>query len=157
SPAMAVITNIDYEHMESYGSFDNLQQAFVDFANKVPFYGAVVACADDAEGARVLPRITKRVVPYGIESPAAESRGRDVEVGAFGSRCAVHRGERPLGSLTLPVPGRHNLQNALAAVAVADKLRVPFEVITSTLAEFQGAERRFQRCGEAAGVLVVDD
>jgi UDP-N-acetylmuramate--alanine ligase len=157
SPAMAVITNIDHEHMESYGSFEALQQAFVDFANKATFYGAVVACADDDEVSKVVPRMTKRVVTYGIDAAGAHIRGSQVEIGAFGSRCLVSRGQTSLGSLTVQVPGRHNLLNALAAVAVADELRVPFDVVASTLAEFQGAERRFQRYGEAGGVLVIDD
>ncbi len=123
----------------------------------MPFYGAVIACADDAEVSKVLPRMTKRVVTYGIDTPGAGIRGAQVEVGAFGTRCIVSRGDTVLGPLDVHVPGRHNLLNALAAVAVADKLRVPFEVIASTLAEFQGAERRFQRYGEVAGVLVIDD
>jgi UDP-N-acetylmuramate--alanine ligase len=160
-PAIAVITNIDREHMESYGSFEDLQQAFVDFANKVPFYGAVVACADDKHLAPVIAKAKRRVVTYGLESPTADIVGTDIELGAFGGRCVVRRtGDRAgemVGELTMPVPGRHNLQNALAAVTVAEQVGIEFAKVASALAEFQGAERRFQRYGEPGGVLVIDD
>jgi UDP-N-acetylmuramate--alanine ligase len=159
-PSMAVVTNVDYEHMESYASFAALQQAFADFANKVPFYGAVIACADDPHLAPVLPRIRKRLVTYGFDQ-AAHVRGADIELGAFGGRCTVHRragdGTERLGTIELSVPGRHNLQNALAAAAVAGELGLDFEPVARALAAFEGAERRFERHGEAAGVLVVDD
>jgi UDP-N-acetylmuramate--alanine ligase len=155
-PSIAVMTNIDQEHMESYGSFAELQQAFADFGNKVPFYGTVVACADDPSLAAVIPRFTRRVVTYGFGGHA-HITGTDVELGAFGGRCAVHRqradgGER-LGLLELQVPGRHNLLNA----AVCDRLGIAFEQVAAALRDFQGAERRFERHGEAGGVLVVDD
>jgi UDP-N-acetylmuramate--alanine ligase len=165
SPTIAVITNIDQEHMESYGSFDDLQQAFVTFANKVPFYGAVVACADDPHVSALLPRLTRRVVTYGLSSPDADIVGTGVELGPFGGRCTVNRrsgtGGRstlvPMGELQLAAPGRHNLQNALAAVAVASEVGAEFAAVQSALAEFTGAERRFERHGEADGVLLVDD
>ena len=161
SPAIAVITNIDHEHMESYGSFADLQQAFVDFANKVPFYGAVVACADDRHLAPVLGKLRRRVVTYGLENPSADFVATELRLGSFGGRCSVHRraagGTTELGQLQLPVPGRHNLQNALAVVAVADQLGVEFSKVASALAEFQGAERRFERYDERDGVLVIDD
>ena len=164
-PTIAVLTNIDHEHMESYGSFADLQQAFVEFANKVPFYGSVVACADEPDLAAVLPRVNRRVVTYGLNEGPAEAgpsvRGVDVELGAFGGRCVVYRGDgsnrERLGALQLSIPGRHNLQNALAAVAVADRLGIDFSHVASALADFRGAERRFERRGEAGGVLVVDD
>ena len=161
SPSVAVITNIDREHMENYGSFDDLQQAFVDFANRVPFYGAVVLCADDAHLAAVMPRLTRRVITYGLETPDALIVGTNVRLGAFGGRVSVHRRHRdvlvPLGELELRVPGRHNILNALAAVAVADELGVEFHTAAEALATFQGAERRFERHGEADGVTVIDD
>jgi UDP-N-acetylmuramate--alanine ligase len=160
-PSIAVVTNIDREHMENYSGFDDLQNAFVEFANRVPFYGAVVACADDPNLAPVLPRINRVLVTYGIESPAAHVIATDVELGSFGGRCVVHRrrGEtvERMGALELLVPGRHNIQNALAAVAVADRLGLDFARVASALGGFHGAERRFERHGEAAGVLVVDD
>jgi UDP-N-acetylmuramate--alanine ligase len=160
-PAVAVVTNIDHEHMESYESFAALQQAFADFGNKVPFYGAVVACADDAHLAPVIARLRRRVITYGLDSPGAAFVGSEVELGSFGGRCVVTRrtadGSERLGTLELAVPGRHNLQNALAAVAAAEWVGVEFARVAETLAGFHGAERRFERHGEAAGVLVVDD
>jgi UDP-N-acetylmuramate--alanine ligase len=159
-----VVTNIDREHMDAYGGFADLEQAFVDFAEKVPFYGAVVASADDPGLARVLPRLTRRVITYGIEAPDAEIRAIDVALEGFGARAVVRRrdvhgtgDERVLGPLTLDVPGRHSVSNALAAVAVGLELDVPFPVIASALADFRGAERRFERRGVVGGVTVVDD
>ncbi len=179
-PSIAVVTNIDHEHMDSYGSFADLQHAFVEFANKVPFYGNVVACAEDPHVAAILPRVTRGLLTYGLidgalahdaqgtdaegtdaEGAAPMLVGSDVELGAFGGRCQVHRrgtsGLTHLGQLELAVPGRHNLQNALAAVAVGECLDVDFARVAAALARFHGAERRFERVGEAAGVLIVDD
>jgi UDP-N-acetylmuramate--alanine ligase len=160
-PSIAVVTNIDHEHMESYGTFPALQQAFADFANKVPFYGAVVACADDPSLAAVFPRLQRRLVTYGLASRDAEYVGSAVELGAFGGRCVVerrtHEGVEHLGNLELVVPGRHNLQNALAAVAVGQFVGLDFARIAAALHAFHGAERRFERHGEANGVMVIDD
>jgi UDP-N-acetylmuramate--alanine ligase len=165
SPTVAVVTNIDREHMEAYGGFDDLQQAFVDFANKVPFYGAVVACADDPEVARILPRLTRRATTYGIEAPDVIVGAADVALEGFGSTCTVVQrnahdrsaAAQPLGRLRLQVPGRHSVLNALAAVAVGIELGVPFDVIASALDEFTGAERRFEVRGVVNGITVVDD
>jgi UDP-N-acetylmuramate--alanine ligase len=160
-PAIAVITNIDHEHMENYGSFTDLQQAFADFANKAPFYGGVVACADDENLAPVLAKVRRRLTTYGLDNADADVVGTDVQLGGFGGRCIVHRrresGTYRLGELRVPVPGRHNLLNALAAVAVAEQVGVEFPKVVSALEDFQGAERRFQRHGEAGGVLIIDD
>lgn len=160
-PSIAVITNIDYEHMENYASFAELQQAFADFANKVPFYGDVIACADDPHLAPVLPRIKRRLTTYGLDTADAHVVGTDVQVGAFGARCVVHRRRagalERLGVLELSVPGRHNLQNALAAAAAAGQLGLGFTEVADALRAFEGAERRFERHGEANAVVVVDD
>lgn len=161
SPSIAVITNVDREHMESYGSFEDLQQAFLAFARRVPFYGAVVACADDLPLASLLPQLTRRVVTYGLRTPDASFVATDVELGAFGARAVVSRNQHGtllrLGELALAVPGRHNLLNALAALAVAEELGVEFQVAADALRSFQGAERRFEKHGEADGVTVIDD
>jgi UDP-N-acetylmuramate--alanine ligase len=166
SPAIAVITNVDHEHMEAYGTWDALQQAFVDFANKVPFYGAVIACADDEPVRELIPRITRRVTTYGLEGGAAYPgitvAGHDVSLEAFGSRCLVRyqaagQEDELLGELRLRVPGRHNLLNALGATAVGLEVGLRFGQIAAGLAEFSGAERRFQLRGEAGGVMVIDD
>ena len=160
-PSIAVITNIDREHMENYGSFAELQQAFADFANKVPFYGAVVACVDDPNVEQVLPRIQRRLLTYGLDNPSAHFAGLNVEVGTFGGRCVVYQrraasAER-LGVVEVSLPGRHNLQNAMAAVAVASQIGLPFDDIAAALKTFEAPERRFERYGEVGGVLVVDD
>jgi UDP-N-acetylmuramate--alanine ligase len=162
SPAIGVMTNIDREHMESYGSWDALQQAFADFANKVPFYGAAVACVDDRAVRELLPRITRRVITYGFEGHGASIEGRDMALKAFGSECRVRlgapsRAATEAGLLRLRVPGRHNLLNALGAVAVGLEVGVPFGRIAAALEEFRGAERRFELRGEERGVMVVDD
>jgi UDP-N-acetylmuramate--alanine ligase len=160
-PSIAVMTNIDHEHMDSYGSFADLQQAFADFANKVPFYGGVVACADDPSLAAVFPRLKRKLVTYGLQSREATYAGSSVELGAFGGRCFVEKrvphGLERLGTLELVVPGRHNLENALAAIAVGEMVGLDFARVAETLRGFHGAERRFERHGEAGGVLVVDD
>jgi UDP-N-acetylmuramate--alanine ligase len=159
SPSIAVITNIDHEHMESYGTWDNLQQAFADFADKVPFYGAVIACIDDVPVRELTTRLTRRVISYGLD--AGDVAGIDMRLQAFGSSCTVVQrsaiGRERLGELHLTVPGRHNVLNALAATAVGLEVGVPFTKIAAALGEFRGAERRFQTRGEANGVLVVDD
>ena len=165
-PTVAVITNIDYEHLENYGSFDDLQQAFVDFANKVPFFGAVVCCADDAHLASVTGRMNRRVVTYGMSS-SADVTATDVVLGPMRVTATVKRRARraddaaktlaTLGQLELGVPGHHNLLNALATVAVGLELGVPFERLAPGLKEFRGAERRFDVRGEPRGILVVDD
>jgi len=160
SPSIAVITNIDREHMESYGTWENLQQAFGDFANKVPFYGAVIACADDRPVRELLPALTRRVITYGFAD--ADVTGVDMQLEAFGSTCSVRvkregAGIETAGRLRLRVPGRHNALNAIAAVAVGLEVGIPFVKIASALEEFRGAERRFQTRGEVEGIMVVDD
>jgi UDP-N-acetylmuramate--alanine ligase len=162
SPAIALITNLDREHMESYGSWENLQQAFVEFANKVPFYGAIVACADDPAVRELIPRLTRRVITYGFTGSSANIAGENMRLEAFGSACDVvaERNDAAvahLGSLRLRVPGRHNLLNALGAVAVGLEAGVTFDRIAAALEEFRGADRRFQMRGEEQGVMVVDD
>ena len=164
-PTVAVITNIDYEHLENYGGFDDLRQAFVDFANRVPFYGAVVCCADDEHVSRAIGQMTRRVITYGM-SESADITALDVTLGPMSVTATVmQRQHRPdavptmttLGRLELQVPGHHNLLNALAAVAVGVEIGVPFERLAPGLHEFKGAERRFEIRGESHGVLVVDD
>jgi UDP-N-acetylmuramate--alanine ligase len=162
SPSIAVITNVDREHLDHYGNYERLCEAFVEFANRVPFYGAVVACADDPELTRLVPQMTRRIVTYGLDAEDAEIRGVEARLEAFGAFCRVRRrtgkaGGEALGELRLRVPGRHNLLNALATVAVGLDLGLRFDTIAGALSSFAGAERRFQRLGEVAGVMVVDD
>jgi UDP-N-acetylmuramate--alanine ligase len=168
TPSVAVVTNVDQEHLESYRDFEDLQQAFVAFANRVPFYGTVVACADDGCLRQLLPAMTRRVITYGLEAPDAHYLGVDVSGAGLDWRCSVvrdprragsgeHGGPVTLGQIVLHVPGRHNLQNALAAVAVGLELGVPFEGIAAALDGFKGAERRFEDHGEARGIRVIED
>jgi UDP-N-acetylmuramate--alanine ligase len=159
SPAIAVVTNIDREHLDAYGSFAGLVDAFGQFADRVPFYGAVVACLDDPAVSALIPRLARRTITYGF-SEAADVHGFDAESDGVSGRCRVRvraGGAAREGQLRLSVPGRHNLQNALAAVAVGLELDVPIERALDALEEFQGVERRYQRRGESGGVRVVDD
>jgi UDP-N-acetylmuramate--alanine ligase len=162
SPTFAVVTNIDHEHMESYGTFENLIDAFVQFGNKVPFYGAVIACIDDPVVAALLPRLSRRVITYGF-SEHADVRGEGATSDGRTARCQVRtftssaRDTAERGELVIGVPGRHNLLNALAATAMGRELGVPFERIVEALRGFHGAERRYQVRGVVSDVTVVDD
>ena len=162
SPTIAVVTNIDHEHLDAYGSFEHLVDAFVAFADRVPFYGAIVACLDDGPLASVLPRLKRRVITYGFHE-GAEVRGLDPSTDGRSSSCGVRFDVRGVpdgvgaGRLTLAVPGLHNLQNALAAIATALEVGVPFATAVEALARFRGAERRYDVRGTANGVTVVDD
>ena len=162
SPTIAVVTNIDREHMDAYGSFDRLVDAFAAFADRVPFYGAVIACADDAPVRSLVPRLTRRIVTYGFADDA-NVRGLDPVTDGRSGRCHVRYrvpglpGGEGEGELRLAVPGRHNLQNALAAIAVGLEIGQPFDRTSPALAEFHGAERRYQVRGVERGVTVVDD
>jgi UDP-N-acetylmuramate--alanine ligase len=160
-PRVAVVTNIDYEHLESYRSFDGLVEAFGRFAESVPPNGTAVLCTDDPHVAKLAPTLAAPVLSYGIDDSGAVIGARNVELAGDGSRATIVRRqanrEAVLGTLTLGVPGRHNVLNALAAVAVGLHQRVGFRTIASALAEFRGAERRFERKGEVNGRIVVDD
>ena len=156
APVIAVVTNIDPEHMEHYGRFDALQDAFTRFANCVPFWGLSVLCLDHPGVQSIIPLLTRRYTTYGFASQA-DLVASDIEAHSEGMRFQVrHRGES-LGTLNIGLPGRHNVQNALATVAVAQELDVPFDRVAEALASFVGIERRFELKGEVAGVRVVDD
>ena len=160
SPEIAVITSVDDEHLDTYGSMPEIEKAFAAFAARVPPAGCVVACADDARLRRVLRAAPAPVLSYGINEPSASVRAHGVTLAAAGSRCriAVRTGPaRGDVELMLRVPGRHNLQNALAAMTVAVRLRLPLAPVAAALARFEGADRRFEHLGEIGGVRVVDD
>jgi UDP-N-acetylmuramate--alanine ligase len=157
TPDVAVITNVEADHLDCYRDLPDIVDAFVLFANRVPFYGAVIACLDDPGVGAVLPRVEKRVVTYG-ESPQAHLRARNIALEASGTRFEAWDSEQGLlGEVQLPLPGRHNVANALAAIAVGRELLVPFGEIARALAGFTGVVRRFEKKGERNGVLVVDD
>ncbi|MCM2255100.1 MAG: UDP-N-acetylmuramate--L-alanine ligase [Vicinamibacteria bacterium] len=155
-PVIAVVTNVDREHLDAYADLADVQAAFLDFLNKVPFYGAAIVCLDDAPLAALLPRLTRRVIGYGTGATARVT-ARDVVLEASGSRYTALVDGRELGSIQLAVPGRHNVLNSLAALAVGLELELPFERIVAGLQSFSGVDRRFQRRGEAGGITVVDD
>jgi UDP-N-acetylmuramate--alanine ligase len=161
SPAFAIVTNIDREHLESYADLADLERAFRDFVDALPPQGAAVLCVDDPALRRIAGSTLRRVIRYGLDDPSATYTATDLELGGFGSRATVVRrtaeGDQVLGPMTLGVPGRHNVGNALAVVALAIELGVTFPVIAAALAEFRGADRRFERKGDAHGVEVVDD
>lgn len=156
-PTIAVVTNIDKEHMESYKGMDDVVQCFTDFVNKVPFFGAAIICLDDPNVQLLIPNIKRRRVTYGMTKQADVSaqdiRYRD----DFGSTFTVLKGDTSLGEIRLPVPGKHNVYNALAATAVALEMDVPFEKIAEAFTTFRNANRRFQFKGDAKGITVVDD
>ena len=157
NPTISVVTNIDKEHMESYKGMDDVVQCFTDFVNKVPFYGADIICLDDPNVQLIIPKIKRRRVTYGMTAQADIS-AQDIQYNnQFGSTFTVWRGADVLGEINLPVPGQHNIYNALAATAVALALEIPFEKIASAFTNFRNANRRFQFKGEAKGITVIDD
>jgi UDP-N-acetylmuramate--alanine ligase len=156
APVIALITNIDPEHLDHYGSEAALHEAFASFANRVPFWGCAIVCLDHPGVQAVLPALTRRITTYGT-SPQADWVASELRAEGFGVRFEVtHRG-RALGPLSVPLVGDHNALNTLAAVAVADELEVPFEVVAEALGSFGGVERRFETKGRERGVTVVDD
>jgi len=155
TPTLAVITNLEAEHLDTYGTYDNLREAFVHFANSVPFYGTVILCADEPGIVSLLPDVHRPVVTYGL-SPQADLRGVDVQHGRSGA-CTVTFQGTELGRIEVPLAGEHNLKNALAAVAVARELDIPFAKIAAGLKKFSGVRRRFDLRGEVGGVSVYDD
>lgn len=156
-PTIAVVTNIDKEHMESYKGMEDVVQCFTDFVNKVPFFGAAIICLDDPNVQLIIPNIKRRRVTYGLTAQADISAHDIRYTDSFGSTFTVWRGSDTLGEISLPVPGKHNVYNALAATAVALELEIPFSKITEAFAGFKNANRRFQFKGEENGITVVDD
>jgi UDP-N-acetylmuramate--alanine ligase len=156
APTIAVITTVDAEHLDHYGSLDAVRDAFVAFVNRVPFYGSAVLCLDQPNIQLLIPRIEKRIITYGLES-GADLVARRLRLAGMTSRFEVFQRGSLLGELALQIPGRHNVLNALAAVGVGLDLEIPFPTIQKALAGFSGVQRRFQILGRARGVTVVDD
>ena len=161
SPEIAVLTNIDDEHLEAYDGMDDLEASFLAFAQQIPPHGWLVACVDDNRIRRVVSEMPGRVVTYGLAGPSADVSARDVLLGPSASRfraVVASEDDAELSTeVSLAVPGRHNVQNALAAIAVALKLGVSPAVVAQALAGFTGADRRLEFHGEVGGVSVVDD
>lgn len=156
SPTIATVTNIDNEHLDFYSDIEAIKAAFLEFVNQVPFYGFSVLCLDHPTVQELIPGVEKRFFTYGFGGQA-DFIGEDFRYEGEEIAFMVRRGEARMGELRLRLPGRHNAYNSLAATAVATGLDVPFEAIRTGLREFQGIDRRFERVGEAGGVLVVDD
>jgi UDP-N-acetylmuramate--alanine ligase len=156
TPTIAVVTNIDAEHLDFYQTHERLKDAFVEFVEKVPFYGLAVLCLDHPHVQELLPRIQRRHVTYGL-SPQAEYSARQVEYEGTSTRFhAVRRGES-LGEVTVRMPGQHNVLNTLAAIAVADELEVPLDVVKEALGTFHGVARRFTVVNVVDRIALVDD
>jgi UDP-N-acetylmuramate--alanine ligase len=155
-PAITVVTNIDPEHMDHYGTLDALKTAFVEFCNRVPFYGLNVLCLDHPNVQELLPRLEKRVVTYG-SSHMADYRLEGVRLEGFSTRFQAFRRDEALGEFRVRMVGAHNALNALAVIAVAEEMEIPLDTVRGALAEFGGVQRRFTVRGEANGITVVDD
>ncbi len=156
SPTVAVVTTIDAEHMDFYRDLPHIQETFLQFINKVPFYGSAILCLDQENIQALLPSVEKRFITYGLRSQA-DITAREISLHGMGSEFIVAVRQDVLGKFRLRVPGTHNVSNALAAVAVGLDLDIEPDIIRDALAEFAGVDRRFQVKGEAHGVLVVDD
>jgi UDP-N-acetylmuramate--alanine ligase len=157
SPILSVVTNLDREHMDCYRDMEDVEAAFLEFMERVPFYGACTACIDNPQLAALLPRVQRRVFTYGTSSLADYVLRMLPPVEGTRSRFEVAAGGLVLGPFSLNVPGRHNVLNATAAVAIGTQLEVSCEDITHALRDFRGVDRRFQLKGTVRGVSVVDD
>lgn len=156
SPTLAVITNIDLEHIDIYKDLDDLKAAFIEFANKVPFYGAVVLCLDDPNVRSIMPQLKRRIISYGF-TPQAQIRPVDITNGAYNSSFTVVYKDEELGRINMKTPGDHNIRNALASVGIGLELGIPFELIAKGLNSYSGVFRRFQPKYEDDQMLVIDD
>ncbi|HTN52255.1 MAG TPA: UDP-N-acetylmuramate--L-alanine ligase [Anaeromyxobacter sp.] len=155
-PTIAIVTNIDPEHLDHWKTEEALRRGFLDFVNRVPFYGLAILCVDHPTVQSLLPEVEKRFVTYG-ESLQADYRAGAIEVSGHAVRFDAFRRQEPLGRFEVAMVGRHNALNALAVIALADEMGIPPEVTRTALSAFQGVQRRFTVRGEAAGVTVVDD
>ena len=156
TPVIAAVTNIDLEHLDCYQNFDEIREAFLEFVNKVPFYGTVILCIDDSGVQRIIPGVSRRMVSYGI-SRQADIRADNITFKGLVSEFDVFCRDKYCGRVTLGVPGTHNVRNSLVAVAVGIEMGIPFETIAEALGEFKAVGRRFEIKGEERGIIVVDD
>jgi UDP-N-acetylmuramate--alanine ligase len=156
NPTIAIVTNIDPEHLDYWGTHEKLIDGFVEFCNRVPFYGVSVMCLDHPDVQEILPRIRGRYVTYGM-SPQADYSARGVRYRGLSTAFNAYRRGEPLGGFSINMPGQHNVLNSLAAIAAADELAVPLDVTKNALATFDGVGRRFTLVGEVGGVKLIDD
>jgi UDP-N-acetylmuramate--alanine ligase len=160
SPTVVAVTNLDREHLDHYGSMENIYDSFLEFINKIPFYGLAVLCSDDERLHALFPRIVKRYHTYGLqETPGVvpDFKATDIVLKQWGAEFRAHFRGKNLGPFRLAVPGMHNVSNALVAIAIGIELDVPVDLIRKGLAAFTGVERRFHLRGEANGIMIVDD
>jgi UDP-N-acetylmuramate--alanine ligase len=156
SPTIAVITNIDREHLDFYSGLDEILNVFLQFINRIPFYGLGILCLDDEHVQDLIPRISKRCMTYGL-SPQADFHAKDMEFNGLKSRFAVFFKDSKLGEVDLNLPGQHNVTNALASIAVGMELGIAFETVKQALETHEGVQRRLEIKGEINGITVVDD
>ncbi len=156
APVLEVVTNIDLEHLEFYQNIEEIRDIFMKFINKVPFYGAAVVCRDDPNIARLLPDIRKRVITYGLHEDA-DLQAKHIKTTGFANTFEVWWKGAELGEVRLGVPGRHNVLNSLAAIAIALELEIPFASISEALRSYSGVQRRLQVKNERKGVTIIDD
>ena len=156
SPTISVVTNIDPDHLDYYGDMDTMLSAYLDFINKLPFYGLAVLYIDNKNVQLLLPKIKKRFITYGM-SAQADLQATDIEFKGMKASFSLRFKGETVGRLSIGMPGIHNINNALAAIAIAMEMDIPFDVIRGALSGFGGIERRFQVKGEADGIMVVDD
>jgi UDP-N-acetylmuramate--alanine ligase len=156
TPTIVAVTNMDREHLDHYGSMERLHEAFVEFINKIPFYGLAVLCMDDPQLAAMLPSLAKRFQTYGL-SKDAELQGADIELQSRAAQFSARLKGESLGRFRVAMPGVHNVRNALAAIAIGLELGVPVAQIAQALESFTGVERRFEIVGEKADITVIDD
>src|SRR5216684_2517709 len=155
-PSIAVVTNIDPEHLDHFGTLDALKAAFAEFCNRVPFYGLNVLCLDHPGVQAILPHIEKRFVTYGA-AHTADYRLENVQLSGYSTRFGAYRRDQGLGEFVVPMVGAHNALNALAVIAVAEEMEIPLETVRAALSSFAGVQRRFTVRGESGGITVVDD
>ena len=156
APTIVAVTNMDREHLDHYGTMERLNQAFVEFINKIPFYGLAVLCIDDPQLAAMLPLLTKRFQTYGL-AQNAELQGADIELQERTAQFSARLKGEDLGRFRVAMPGVHNVRNSLAAIAIGLELGVPVAQIALALESFTGVERRFQIVGEKGGITMIDD
>ncbi len=156
APVLEIVTNIDLEHLDFYRDIDQIKSTFLEFIDKVPFYGAAVLCLDNENIADILPRIRKRIITYGLTSQA-DIYAEQIRYDRGGADYVVKSGDTTIGEVRINRPGRHNVYNSLAVICIGRELEIPFSTIKKSLESFAGVQRRMQLKGEAAGVTVLDD
>jgi len=156
SPTIAVVTNIDNDHLDYYQTMDEIKKAFLNFINRVPFYGTAILCLDEENIQELIPEIEKRFITYGVDTQA-DLTATDIQVDGTGASYTASRSGQALGKINIKLPGRHNVANSLVAVTVGLELDIPFKRIAEALEAFPGVQHRFELLGDVNDILVIDD